>query len=69
MKETDFQSMSRKELRTYLLRHRSDERAFQAYMDRLADAPTLASGTLADLQDSEHFAQLLQQVDKAKKNM
>ena len=31
----DFQQMSRKELRTYVLAHREDEEALRIYMERL----------------------------------
>jgi hypothetical protein len=35
----DFQQMSRKELRTYILSHREDEAALQIYMTRLHNEP------------------------------
>ncbi|NKB18343.1 MAG: hypothetical protein HC770_10315 [Pseudanabaena sp. CRU_2_10] len=35
----DFQQMSRKELRTYVLAHREDEEALRVYMERLHNEP------------------------------
>ncbi len=35
----DFQQMSRKELRTYVLDHREDEEALRVYMERLHNEP------------------------------
>lgn len=35
----DFQQMSRKELRTYVLTHREDEEALRIYMARLHNEP------------------------------
>ncbi|MDZ4874163.1 MAG: hypothetical protein CLLPBCKN_003559 [Chroococcidiopsis cubana SAG 39.79] len=38
----DFQTITRAELRAYLLEHRDDREAFYAYMDKLATEPVLA---------------------------
>lgn len=35
----NFQKMSRKELRTYVLNHREDEEALRIYMDRMHNDP------------------------------
>ncbi len=35
----DFQKMSRKELRTYVLAHREDDEALRIYMERLHNEP------------------------------
>lgn len=67
MTQPNFEQMSRKELRTYILEHRDDEQAFHAYMDRLANAPVLASGTLEDLQDPNRFAEILERVERIKR--
>lgn len=40
---------------------------FHAYMDRLANAPVLASGTLEDLQDPNRFGEILERVEKFKR--
>jgi hypothetical protein len=37
--QPDFQTMSRKELRSYVLSHREDENALRIYMDRLKTEP------------------------------
>jgi len=36
-------------------------------MDRLANAPVLASGTLEDLQDPNRFGEILERVEKIKR--
>lgn len=45
---TDFQTMTKIELRDYLLKHREDQQAFYAYMDKLANEPILAVHSLSD---------------------
>jgi hypothetical protein len=54
--DPDFQQMSRKELRTYVLTHREDEEALRIYMARLHNEPgiTRQSGGL----NEEDFNQL-----------
>jgi hypothetical protein len=37
--QPNFQTMSRQELRSYVLSHRSDENALRIYMDRLKTEP------------------------------
>jgi SOS response regulatory protein OraA/RecX len=66
MTQPNFEQMSRKELRAYMLEHRDDEQAFHAYMDRLANEPVLARGTIEDLQDPSRFAEILERVEKIK---
>jgi hypothetical protein len=39
MKNPNFESMTRRELRDYMLANRHDEEAFRAYMDRLYALP------------------------------
>ncbi|MCA2719913.1 hypothetical protein [Microcystis sp. M169S2] len=39
MIKREFESMSREELRAYILEHREDERAFQIYLDRVTAEP------------------------------
>jgi hypothetical protein len=39
MTNSNFESMSRRELRDYMLANRSDDDAFRAYMDRLMAIP------------------------------
>ncbi len=66
MTQPNFEQMSRKELRAYMLEHRDDEQAFHAYMDRLATEPVLARGTIEDLQDPSRFGEILERVNKIK---
>lgn len=66
MTQPNFEQMSRKELRAYMLEHRDDEQAFHAYMDRLATEPVLARGTIEDLQDPSRFGEILERVKKIK---
>ena len=68
MTTPDLNAMTRQELRAYLLAHRDDEAVFQAYMDKLATAPVLATGTIADLEDEERFVEILQQVTRHKQD-
>ncbi len=42
---TDFSSLSRKELRAYVLTHREDEEALRIYMDRLHNDPDVVRHT------------------------
>ena len=66
MTQPNFHQMSRTELRAYILEHRNDERAFHAYMDKLATEPILATGTLEDLKAPDRFAELLEKMQKIK---
>ncbi len=40
---TNFNQMSNTELRAYVLSHREDEQAWDIYMERMKDDPTLIS--------------------------
>lgn len=40
MNSADYSNMSRSQLRAYMLEHREDQAASEAYMDRLAVAPS-----------------------------
>lgn len=66
MTQPNFDQMSRVELRAYVLKHRDDEEAFHAYVDRLATEPVLARGTPEDARDPVRFAEILEQVKKIK---
>ena len=60
--QPDFQTMSRKELRSYVLSHRADENALRIYMDRLKTEPGIdryRGGVSAD--DLAQLDRLLQQ--------
>jgi len=66
MPQLNFHSMSRTELRAYILEHQDDEQAFHAYMDLLKSQPVLANGTMADLENPARFSELLERVQKTK---
>ncbi len=66
MTQTNFEQMSREELRAYLLEHRGNEAAFHAYMDRLATEPVLAHGTSEDAQDPIRFMAIFEKAQKIK---
>ena len=48
MSQIDYAAMSDKALRQYFLRHRNDEEAFRAYMDRLNARPRNIIATVGD---------------------
>ncbi len=58
---TNFQTMTKTELKNYLLKHRQDQEAFYADMDKLADEPILAVHSLSD---SEPLADVIAKVRK-----
>lgn len=57
----DFSTMSRAELRAYVLEHRDDDDAFYAFADKLNASPGIK------IQSMEHFAQLIEERLKANK--
>jgi hypothetical protein len=60
--QPNFQTMSRQELRSYVLSHRADENALRIYMDRLKTEPGVdryQGGVSAD--DLAQLDRLLQQ--------
>lgn len=60
MIKPDFDAMSRKELRAYILEHREDEDAFRVYMDRVtAEPPTEIYPAPQSIDDLNNFPQLL----------
>jgi len=64
--EFDFQKMSRKELRKYVLTHREDDEALRSYMDRLHNESGVIrqSGGL----NEEDFKQLEQLIERRVKD-
>jgi len=44
--QPNFQAMSKKELRSYLLAHRDDDKAFYAYADRVYDSVATVEGAV-----------------------
>jgi hypothetical protein len=59
--KTNFQTMSKTELKNYILEHRDDQEAFYAYMDQLANEPVLAVHSLSD---SEPLTDVINRVKK-----
>lgn len=63
--KTNFQSMSKNELREYVLTHRDDEEAFHAYMDKLHKQENrtkhLGVDYFDELENYSDFAKKLQQ--------
>lgn len=61
MTQPNFEAMSRKQLRAYILEHRDDEQAFRVYMDRItAEPPTEVYPAPQSIDDLKHFSQLLE---------
>lgn len=61
MMQPDFKAMTRKELLTYMLEHRDDDRAFHAFMDKVyAEPPTEMYPAPQSIDDLKHFPQLLE---------
>lgn len=58
----NFEQMSRKELRTYVLTHRQDEEALRIYMERLHNEPGVIRHTGG--LNGEDFNQLEQLLEK-----
>jgi hypothetical protein len=60
MKQIDFASMSDQELKHYLVKHRDDQEAFHAYMDRRQARPHKAAIELDDPDWQERVVALIQ---------
>ena len=59
MIKREFESMSREELRAYILEHREDERAFQIYLDRVTAEPGEIDPAPRSIEDLSHFPELV----------
>jgi hypothetical protein len=56
----NFQSMSKVELRSYVLAHRNDEEAFQFYIDRVAaEEGRVTYPPLQSIDDLENYPELI----------
>ena len=55
-----FETMTRQELRAYILEHREDEEAFQIYMDRVMAEPGEIYPAPQSIDDLKHFPELLE---------
>jgi hypothetical protein len=59
MIKREFESMSREELRSYILEHREDESAFQIYLDRVTAEPGEIYPAPHSIEDLSHFPELV----------
>ncbi|WP_219884659.1 DUF6887 family protein [Merismopedia glauca] len=63
--QPNFLAMSKKELRNYVLNHRDDEAAFQAYMDRLHAQENRIKHSAVDSWDElENYPELAQKLQR-----
>lgn len=59
----DFQSMSRKELRAYVLEHRDDNEAFYAYRDKFkAEVKKVKYPPLKSIDDLENYPEVIEKM-------
>lgn len=62
----NFEEMTRKELREYVLAHRDDNEAFYAYMDKLhADKTRVKFPPLKSIDDMNNYPEFLEVLRKA----
>ena len=65
MTQPDFATMSRKELRTYVLQNRDDAQAFRVFVDRLmAEPPRVIHPAPRSVDDLKHFPGLLKELGR-----
>lgn len=63
MSQTDFQSMSQKDLHDYVLAHREDQEAFHTYVDKLyAEGNWVDMPPLQSEQDLENYPEFLARI-------
>lgn len=63
MNKPNFQAMTKKELRTYVLAHRDDQDAFHAFTDRLSAQPgRILHPPLNSPEDMENYPDIIQKV-------
>lgn len=61
----DFQAMSRKELRAYVLAHRDDDEAFYAYRNKSkAEGNWVTHPPLKSINDMENYPEFLEKIRK-----
>jgi hypothetical protein len=61
----DFQVMSRKELRAYVLEHRDDDEAFYAYRDKSkAEGKLVKYPPLKSIDDLENYPEFIEKIRK-----
>jgi hypothetical protein len=63
MNKPNFQAMTKKELRTYLLAHRDDQDAFFAFADKLSAQPgRILHPPLNSIKDMENYPDILEKL-------
>ena len=69
MTQPDFQTMSRKELRAYVLQHRHDVQAVRALIDQsMAESSGVVYPAPQSVEDLSHFSQLLKDAGREQQN-
>ncbi|MEM8642180.1 MAG: hypothetical protein AAGG51_25710 [Cyanobacteria bacterium P01_G01_bin.54] len=63
MTVTDYDKLDLDELRRYVLKHREDIKAFEAYIDRSKSSGRMITIDPSDPDWEDHLAQKLRQVD------
>ena len=56
--KSNFEAMSRQELRTYILEHREDDEAFQIYLDQVMSEPSEIYPAPKNIEDLSNFPKL-----------
>jgi hypothetical protein len=59
-------TMTRKELKAYILEHREDEEAFQLYMDKVTSEPGEIYPAPQSIDDLKNFPELLEKYRQEK---
>jgi len=66
MSKPDFQAMSQKDLRAYVLRHREDQEAFYAYVDKLyAEGHWIEMPALQSPEDLENYPEFIEHLRRS----
>lgn len=61
--ETNFQEMTKEELRAYVLAHREDEQAFHAYIDKInAQADRVEHPPLNSIDDMKNYPEFIEKL-------
>jgi hypothetical protein len=69
MSQSNYQEMSQKELREYVLNHREDEEAFHAYVDRLhAEGNWVEMPALESEQDLDNYPEFIDRIRQGSKS-
>jgi len=70
MSQPDFQKMSQKDLRAYVLDHRDDQDAFYAYIDKLnAEAQWVEMPPLQSVEDLDQYPEFVERMcDRPQQN-